>query len=79
MKPSPTLVNRAVDALGGPPDRCVFVGDSVSDIQVSKATCVRSLGYAKSRGRGDELAAEGADAIAYSMGEIEEALIRSNA
>jgi phosphoglycolate phosphatase-like HAD superfamily hydrolase len=79
MKPNPALVDRAVDALGGPPDQCVFVGDSVSDIQVSKATRVRSIGYAKSPGRGDELAAEGADAIVHLMSEIEDALIRSKA
>jgi len=49
-----------------PPD-CVLIGDSVTDIEVSRRAGVRSIGYAKTPERGIELAAAGADAIVSEM------------
>ena len=44
-----------------------FIGDSVTDIQVSRATGIRSIGFAKTPPRGRKLAAAGADAITDSV------------
>jgi glyoxylase I family protein len=40
-------VLRALDILDRPPAQCVLIGDSVTDIEVSRATGLRSIGYAK--------------------------------
>jgi beta-phosphoglucomutase-like phosphatase (HAD superfamily) len=37
-------VLRAVDILDRPPAQCVLIGDSVTDIEVSRATGLRSIG-----------------------------------
>jgi hypothetical protein len=47
MKPHPDSVLRALDILDRPPAQCVLIGDSVTDIGVSRATGLRSIGYAK--------------------------------
>ena len=47
MKPHPDSVLRALDILDRPPAQCVLIGDSVTDIEVSRATGLRSIGYAK--------------------------------
>jgi phosphoglycolate phosphatase-like HAD superfamily hydrolase len=46
--------------------QCVLIGDSVTDIEVSRATGLRSIGYAKTPTRGNELHLAGADAITDS-------------
>ena len=38
---------RALDIRDRPPAQCVLIGDSVTDIEVSRATGSRSIGYAK--------------------------------
>jgi phosphoglycolate phosphatase len=67
MKPHPSAVERALDILDRPAHQSVLVGDSVTDIQVSLTTGIRSIGFAKSAARGRELASAGADAITDSM------------
>ena len=47
MKPHPSAVERALDLLDRPAHQSVLVGDSVIDIQVSRATGLRSSGFAK--------------------------------
>jgi phosphoglycolate phosphatase len=74
MKPHPALVQKALDILSAQPERCAFIGDSVTDIEVSRATRVRSIGYAKSPQRRDELASAGADAVVESMTALTETL-----
>ena len=66
MKPYPDSVLRALDILDRPPAQCVLIGDSVTDIEVSRATGLRSIGYAKTPTRGNELHLAGADAITDS-------------
>jgi len=66
MKPHPDSVLRALDILDRPPAQRVLIGDSVTDIEVSRATGLRSIGYAKTPTRGNELHLAGADAITDS-------------
>lgn len=63
MKPSPFLVQVAVEVLGADAARCVFVGDSVSDMQAGTAAGVQVVGIAKDSRRGEELTAGGALAL----------------
>ena len=44
MKPHPDSVVRALDILDRPPPQCILIGDSVTDIDVSRATGLRSIG-----------------------------------
>lgn len=67
MKPNVEPINRALLALQVGPESCVFIGDSVTDVEVSRRTRIRSIGYAKTSERGDELVAAGADAITDDM------------
>lgn len=45
------------------PHRAVFIGDSVSDVEVSRAVGVPCIGYTKTPRQGDELRKAGAAAI----------------
>lgn len=67
MKPNTYPVTEALRLLGVGPASAVLIGDSVSDVEVARAVNVRSIGYAKTAQRGDELAAAGADAIAGTI------------
>jgi phosphoglycolate phosphatase len=46
----------------------------VTDIEVSRRTGVRSIGYAKNPRRGDELGQAGADALIDSMSALADAV-----
>ena len=63
MKPSPFLLEQALDDLGPRPVRVVFIGDSVSDVQAAVAAGVPVVGMAKNPQHGHELVAAGADAV----------------
>ena len=63
LKPDPYLVQIAVERLGVDAGRCVFVGDSVTDVEAGRAAGVRVIGLAKTRQRGRELLDEGAVAL----------------
>lgn len=67
MKPDPHMINDALSILNQPADRCVFLGDSITDIDVARQTGVRSIGFSKHQRRGEELATAGADAIVTQM------------
>ncbi|MDT7546835.1 MAG: hypothetical protein QOE99_2945 [Actinomycetota bacterium] len=43
-KPSPQIVQKAVEAAGVPPERCVMVGDTVYDARAAVAAGVRAIG-----------------------------------
>ncbi|MEU4364368.1 HAD hydrolase-like protein [Promicromonospora sp. NPDC023987] len=70
MKPHPYTVERALEVAGSIRGTAVLIGDSVSDIEVAKATGVRSIGYAKTRQRGVELREAGADAVVDRMASL---------
>ena len=76
MKPHPTLVHQALSALATQPAFAVMVGDSVTDIQVSRDTGIRSIGYAKTPTRGDELSDAGADTLIDHMDQLTSAVKR---
>ena len=63
QRPHPDSVLRALDILDRPPAQCVLIGDPVTDIEVSRATGLRSIGYVKTPTRGNEPHLAGADAI----------------
>lgn len=67
MKPDPDIIQRALNIARTSAQRAVLIGDSVSDIEVARATGVRSIGYAKTERRGVELHEVGADAVTASM------------
>jgi beta-phosphoglucomutase-like phosphatase (HAD superfamily) len=79
MKPHPELVHRAVKLLGEPPSRYAFVGDSVTDVQVSRRTGVRSIGYVKTPQRSRELRDAGVDVLIGSMDDLRAAVTRATA
>ncbi|MDX8051881.1 HAD-IA family hydrolase [Lentzea sp. BCCO 10_0798] len=60
LKPSPFLVLNASDALGISPSRCLFVGDSLSDIHAARAAGAPVIGYANKPGKAEKFAEDGA-------------------
>lgn len=60
LKPHPFLVTAATELLDIACESCVFIGDSVSDIEAGRAAFVRTIGLAKTAERGRELEAAGA-------------------
>jgi phosphoglycolate phosphatase len=70
LKPSPHLIERAVDALSAEPDECTLVGDSVTDIQGARHAGVRSIGYANRPDKREQFATAQADAIIDSLAEL---------
>lgn len=75
MKPNPEPIMQAVRALGEPPDRCVLVGDSLSDIEGARAAGVRVIGYANRAPKVEAFRSAGADVVITSMGSIAGVLI----
>lgn len=76
MKPDPTPIQQAVRTVGIPPNRCVLVGDSLTDIHGARAANVRVIGYANRPTKIKRFQAAGADAVVTSMGEIARELIK---
>ncbi|MFG1607434.1 HAD family hydrolase [Actinoplanes sp. NPDC049265] len=75
MKPNPEPILRVVHTLGLAPDRTVLVGDSLSDIEGSRAAGVRSIGYANRPPKAEAFRQAGADVVIDSMGAIASVLI----
>lgn len=75
MKPNPEPILHAVRALGMSPDRTVLVGDSLSDIEGSRAAGVQSIGYANRPAKAATFRQAGANVVIDSMGAIAIALI----
>jgi phosphoglycolate phosphatase len=63
LKPDPYLVRTAVEQLGVDAGRCVFIGDSATDVEAGLAAGVRVIGLAKTPQRGQELLAAGVVAL----------------
>jgi phosphoglycolate phosphatase len=70
MKPHPHIVELALEMTWANRRNALLIGDSVSDIEVAQTTGIRSIGYAKSQRRGDELRKAGADALTSSMADL---------
>ncbi|MFF1606172.1 HAD family hydrolase [Amycolatopsis sp. NPDC058278] len=63
LKPSPYLLYRGAAELGVTPDKCAFIGDSITDIDAARAAGVQSIGFANKRGKRAKFAAAEVDAI----------------
>jgi beta-phosphoglucomutase-like phosphatase (HAD superfamily) len=63
LKPNPFLVVAATHFLDVAPSTCVFIGDSVTDVQAGQGAAVKTIGLAKTSSRGSELAKAGAHAV----------------
>lgn len=63
LKPSPFLVAEAAGMLAVPPSRCTLVGDSVTDIQASRAAGAMAIGYANKPEKADRFVAAGVDLV----------------
>jgi len=74
MKPDPYLIRQVFRRRAERPDHYAFVGDSVTDVQVSRLTGIQSIGYAKTPQRGRELRASGAVALINNMRALADAL-----
>ena len=67
MKPHPDSVLRALNILDRPPARCVPIGGSVTDIEISRRhRSVARSAMPRPPPRGNELHLAGADAITNS-------------
>lgn len=75
LKPSPFLVADAAKGLAVVPSRCTLVGDSVTDIQATRAVRVSAIGYANKPGKAERLAVTGADLIVTNIGSLLAAVI----
>ncbi|MFE5295398.1 HAD family hydrolase [Streptomyces sp. NPDC056632] len=74
MKPSPYPLLEAAALLGTAPERTVLIGDSVTDIEATRAAAARSIGFANKPTKESALADAGADEVVLSMASIAEAL-----
>ena len=74
MKPSPYLVRAAVGRLDTVGARCVFVGDSASDVLAGMLAGVPVIGYAPNPRKARELTDASARALVTSMDEIRTAM-----
>ena len=79
MKPHPSVIDRALAFLDQPAAQCVLLGDSITDVQVSRTTGIRCIGYAKTPTRGRELHLAGADAITDTNAALADLIRRSPA
>lgn len=70
MKPNTHTMDEALRLLRVQASQAVFIGDSVSDVEVSLAVRVPCIGYAKTPRRGEELKSAGADAVTADMAEL---------
>ncbi|MER0447040.1 HAD family hydrolase [Streptomyces sp. Edi4] len=74
MKPDPHSLLRASSELETHPHDCTLVGDSVTDVEATKATGGRSIGFANKPGKERALGDAGADVIVTTMAAVAEAL-----
>jgi phosphoglycolate phosphatase-like HAD superfamily hydrolase len=73
MKPNPAPLRQAMATLRGAPGTSLLVGDSVSDVDASRAAQIAAVGYANKPGKKQRLAH--ADVVITSMGELVAALL----
>jgi phosphoglycolate phosphatase len=74
LKPHPLLVETGLTTINADPRSAVLVGDSVSDIDASRAARVATIGYTNKPGKRERLANAGADVIIDTMTELADAI-----
>ncbi|MFV5992556.1 HAD family hydrolase [Streptomyces sp. NPDC056231] len=77
MKPSPHPLLEVASRLGVPPERTVLIGDSVTDIEASRAASARSVGFANKPTKAVALAEAGADVVVVDMNSVARAFAES--
>ncbi|MFC3257169.1 HAD family hydrolase [Streptomyces xanthochromogenes] len=77
MKPDPRSLLVASNELGTHPHDCTLIGDSVTDMEATKATGGRSIGFANKPGKERALSDAGADVVVIAMTAVAEALSSS--
>lgn len=75
LKPSPYLLHQAMDDLGATPDECLFVGDSVTDIQAAAAAGVPVVAFANRPEKIERLTEHSPAAVVTSMNELYSAFL----
>jgi HAD superfamily hydrolase (TIGR01662 family) len=76
LKPSPFLLREAVNHLAVQPSRCVFVGDSITDLQAAHAAHIAVVAFANKPGKADRFASYQPDALISTMSAILPAIQR---
>ncbi|MGW2480472.1 HAD family hydrolase [Streptomyces sp. NPDC001571] len=74
MKPDPHSLLLASSELDTHPRDCTLIGDSVTDVEATKATGGCSIGYANKPGKERALGEAGADVVVTDMAAVAEAL-----
>jgi phosphoglycolate phosphatase len=70
LKPSPHLIERALELLEAEPRECTLIGDSTTDIEGAHLAGVNNIGYANKPGKRERLAAVGAGAVITSLADL---------
>jgi HAD superfamily hydrolase (TIGR01509 family) len=70
MKPDATCLTECLAQLRTTADRCVFVGDSLTDIQAARALGMPVIGFANSPGKAATFSAAGANAVISNVAEL---------
>jgi|SRR5580658_8728454 phosphoglycolate phosphatase len=70
LKPSPHLIEQAMNELGAPIAEVVLVGDSTTDIQAGRSVGVSTIGYANKSGKSERLTTAGATAVVGSLADL---------
>ncbi len=73
-KPAPDGILKCLQLLGVSAERAVYVGDSLMDVQASRAAGVASIGVLTGAGTSAALSAAGVDRMAYSHSSLPELL-----
>jgi HAD superfamily hydrolase (TIGR01549 family) len=76
MKPHPHLLFNAIRDLASEPGHCVFIGDSMTDIEAGRAAGVRVIAYANRASKVELFRAADPDALVTSMGNVADAVVR---
>ncbi|MET8678456.1 HAD family hydrolase [Streptomyces sp. NPDC004647] len=74
MKPHPDCLRRGMAAVGHEPERCLLIGDSVSDVEAAATAGAQFCGYARGERKAGQLRAAGARVVASSMWQIRQAV-----
>jgi HAD superfamily hydrolase (TIGR01549 family) len=69
-KPNPEVIFKALEALGADPKDCLFVGDSVADMEAAQRAGVRSCAVTYGYGLREDLARWSPDYWIHNLGEL---------
>jgi beta-phosphoglucomutase-like phosphatase (HAD superfamily) len=70
LKPSPHLIEKAIQTLKAVPSAAALIGDSVTDIDGSHQAGIASIGYANKAGKYERMVNAEADAIVTSLANV---------